>query len=58
MAHQFLTLYIQDSTELFVKEAAEGYSYDGPKPKYIRLHLIRNELLTMECASTKILVVS
>jgi predicted RNase H-like HicB family nuclease len=30
-----------------VKEATEAYFYDGPKPKYIRLHLVRNEVLTM-----------
>ncbi|MGB8494311.1 MAG: hypothetical protein WCE53_07940 [Candidatus Acidiferrum sp.] len=29
-----------------VKEATEAYFYDGPKPKYIRLHLVRDELLT------------
>jgi predicted RNase H-like HicB family nuclease len=29
------------------KEATEAYFYDGPKPKYIRLHLVRNEVLTM-----------
>lgn len=31
-----------------VKEATEAYFYDGPKPKYIRLHLVRNEVLTMD----------
>jgi predicted RNase H-like HicB family nuclease len=30
-----------------VKEATEAYFYDGPKAKYIRLHLVRNEVLTM-----------
>ena len=29
-----------------VKEATKAYSYDGPKPKYVRLHLVRDELLT------------
>ena len=29
-----------------VKEATEAYFYDGPKPKYLRLHLVRDELLT------------
>jgi len=47
MAHQFLSSYTQDSTELFVKEPAEAYFYDGPKPKYIRLHLVRDDFLTM-----------
>jgi len=30
-----------------VKEATEAYFYDGPKPKYIRLHLVRNEVMSM-----------
>ena len=30
-----------------VKEATEAYFYAGPKPKYIWLHLVRNEVLTM-----------
>jgi len=29
-----------------VKEATEAYFYDGQKPKYLRLHLVRDELLT------------
>ncbi len=29
-----------------VKEAIEAYFFDGPKPKYIRLHFVRNKLLT------------
>lgn len=29
-----------------VKEATKAYFYDGPKPKYLRLHPIRDELLT------------
>jgi predicted RNase H-like HicB family nuclease len=31
-----------------VKEATEAYFYDGPKPQFIRLHLVRNEVLAME----------
>lgn len=31
-----------------VKEATEAYFYDGPKPQFIRLHLVRNEVLIME----------
>jgi hypothetical protein len=31
-----------------VKETTEAYFFDAPKPKFIRLHLIRNEVLTME----------
>jgi predicted RNase H-like HicB family nuclease len=30
-----------------VKEATEAYFFDGPKPKYIRLHLVRDEVLTI-----------
>jgi predicted RNase H-like HicB family nuclease len=30
-----------------VKEATEAYFFDGPKPKYMRLHLVRNEVLTI-----------
>jgi hypothetical protein len=29
-----------------VKEPTKAFFYDGPKPKYIRLHLVRDELLT------------
>lgn len=29
-----------------VKEATKAYFYHGPKPKYLRLHLVRDELLT------------
>jgi predicted RNase H-like HicB family nuclease len=28
-----------------VKEAVEGYFFDGPKPRSIRLHLVRDEVL-------------
>jgi len=31
-----------------VKDETEAYFFDGPKPKYIRLHLVRNEVLAME----------
>jgi predicted RNase H-like HicB family nuclease len=36
-----------DELRANVKEATAAYFYDGPKPKYIRLHLVRNEVLTM-----------
>jgi predicted RNase H-like HicB family nuclease len=36
-----------DELRANVKEATEAYFYDGPKPKYIRLHLVRNEVLSM-----------
>ena len=31
-----------------VKEATEAYFFDGPKPKYIRLHFVHNEVLATE----------
>ena len=30
-----------------VKDAVEGYFFDAPKPQTIRLHLVRDEVLTM-----------
>ncbi|MGB2621136.1 MAG: hypothetical protein WA857_10640 [Candidatus Acidiferrum sp.] len=30
-----------------VKDAVEAYFFDGPKPQTIRLHLVRDEVLTM-----------
>jgi predicted RNase H-like HicB family nuclease len=30
-----------------VKDAVEGYFFDGRKPQTIRLHLVRDEVLTM-----------
>jgi predicted RNase H-like HicB family nuclease len=30
-----------------VKDAVEGYFFDSPKPQTIRLHLVRDEVLTM-----------
>ena len=36
-----------DELRANVREATEAYSYDAPRPKYIRLHLVRNEVLTM-----------
>jgi predicted RNase H-like HicB family nuclease len=36
-----------DELRANVKEATEAFFFDGPKPKYIRLHLVRNEVLTM-----------
>lgn len=30
-----------------VKDAVEGYFFDGPKPSSIRLHLVRDEILSM-----------
>jgi predicted RNase H-like HicB family nuclease len=36
-----------DELRANVKEATEAYFYDRPKPKYIRLHLVRNEVLSM-----------
>ena len=31
-----------------VKDAVEGYFFDSPKPQWIRLHLVRNEVLSMQ----------
>jgi predicted RNase H-like HicB family nuclease len=36
-----------DELRANVKEATAAYFYDSSKPKYIRLHLVRNEVLTM-----------
>ena len=30
-----------------VKNAVEGYFFDGPKPRSIRLHLVRDEVLSI-----------
>ena len=30
-----------------LKEATEAFFYDGPKPKFIRLHFVRNEVLVL-----------
>jgi predicted RNase H-like HicB family nuclease len=30
-----------------VKDAVDGYFFDGAKPEWIRLHLVRNEVLSM-----------
>ncbi|MGA3176284.1 MAG: type II toxin-antitoxin system HicB family antitoxin [Candidatus Acidiferrum sp.] len=35
-----------DELRANVKEATKAYFYDGPKPKCLRLHLVRDELLT------------
>jgi predicted RNase H-like HicB family nuclease len=31
-----------------VKDAVDAYFFDGPKPQWIRLHLARNEVLSMK----------
>lgn len=36
-----------DELRANVREATEAYFYDAQRPKYIRLHLVRNEVLTM-----------
>jgi hypothetical protein len=30
-----------------VKDAVAGYFFDGPKPRSIRLHLVRDEVLSI-----------
>lgn len=36
-----------DALRANVKDAVEGYFFDGPKPRSIRLHLVRDEVLMM-----------
>jgi predicted RNase H-like HicB family nuclease len=36
-----------DELRANVKEAVAGYFFDGPKPRSIRLHLVRAEVLMM-----------
>lgn len=36
-----------DELRANVKDAVEGYFYDGEKPDAIRLHLVRDEVLLM-----------
>jgi len=36
-----------DDLRAMVKDAVEGYFFDGAKPQTIRLHLVRDEVLTM-----------
>jgi hypothetical protein len=31
-----------------VKDAVDAYYFDGPKPDWIRLHLVHNEVLSMK----------
>jgi predicted RNase H-like HicB family nuclease len=31
-----------------VRDAVDAYFFDGPKPDWIRLHLVRNEVLAMK----------
>jgi predicted RNase H-like HicB family nuclease len=36
-----------DDLRTNVKEAVEAYFFDGPKPQSIRLHLVRDEVLSI-----------
>ena len=36
-----------DELKAMVKDAVEGYFFDAPKPRSIRLHLVRDEVLSM-----------
>jgi predicted RNase H-like HicB family nuclease len=36
-----------DELRANVREAVEGYFFDGPKPRSIRLHLVRDEVFMM-----------
>ena len=31
-----------------VRDAVDAYIFDGPKPDWVRLHVVRNEVLTMK----------
>ncbi len=31
-----------------VKDATEAYYYDGPKPKFVRLRLVRDQIIAMQ----------
>ncbi len=37
-----------DELRANVKDAIKGYFFDGPKPEWIRLHLVRNEVVSMK----------
>ena len=36
-----------DELKSMVKEAVEAYFFDAPKPRSIRLHLVRDEVLSL-----------
>jgi predicted RNase H-like HicB family nuclease len=36
-----------DELKEMVKDAVEGYFFDAPKPRSIRLHLVRDEVLSL-----------
>ena len=36
-----------DELKEMVKDAVEAYFFDAPKPRSIRLHLVRDEVLSM-----------
>jgi hypothetical protein len=31
-----------------VRDAVDGFFFDGPKPRWLRLHLVRNEVVSMQ----------
>jgi hypothetical protein len=37
-----------DELREMVKDAVNAYFFDGPKPQWIRLHLVHNEILSMK----------
>jgi len=37
-----------DELRAMVKDAVSAYFFDGPKPQWIRLHLVHNEVLSMK----------
>jgi hypothetical protein len=36
-----------EELRIMVKDAVNAYFFDGPKPQWIRLHLVHNEVLSM-----------
>lgn len=36
-----------EELRVMVRDAVNAYFFDGPKPEWIRLHLVRNEVLSM-----------
>ena len=36
-----------EELRIMVKDAVKAYFFDGPKPEWIRLHLVHNEVLSM-----------
>jgi len=37
-----------EELRVMVKDAVNAYFFDGPKPQWIRLHLVHNEVFSMK----------